>query len=169
MFYGFIILFSLAVSIAVWLYIRQLHNQIEARKQAEKKFKDAEKQNRAWLEASPVCTKIIDLDFNLQYMSQAGIKVLCIDDITKFYGKPYPFDFFPKLFKDLMLDNLEKVKTTGQTIEQEGSVVDVDGTELWFHSTLVPVDDEEGQLDYIIVVSADITERKKAEMELQKE
>ena len=68
-----------------------------------------EKQSRSWLEYSPVCTKIVDLDYNLQYMSSAGIKGLGIDDITPFYGKPYPFDFYPEPFRNLTVKNLDKV------------------------------------------------------------
>ncbi len=136
---------------------------ITTSKQLEKRFSESEKNSRAWLEHSPVCTKIVDLDFNLQYMSTAGIDGLNIDDITTFYGKPYPFDFYPESFRSLMIGNLERVKETGEIIEQEGSVVDVDGSELWFHSTLVPINGEDDQIDYIIVVSVDITERKQAE------
>ncbi|MCP5007148.1 MAG: PAS domain S-box protein [Planctomycetes bacterium] len=64
----------------------------------EKRLKDSERKMRAWIENSPVCFKIVDLDLNLQYMSAAGAKSLKISDITQFYGKPYPFDFFPKSF-----------------------------------------------------------------------
>ncbi len=140
---------------------------ITDRKQAEVAMLNSEKKNRAWLESSPVCTKIVDLDFNLQYMSAAGVNGLNIDDITQFYGKPYPFDFYPESFRNLMTTNLKKVKETGKIIEQEGSVVDINGNKLWFHSTLVPVNDDEGRIDYIIVVSTDITERKQAEESLR--
>ena len=40
---------------------------------------------------------------------------------------------------------------------------DIDGNELWFRATLVPVKDDEGRIDFIIVVSVDINERKKME------
>ena len=131
--------------------------------ESEERFKASEKKIRAWLEYSPVCTKIVDLDFNLQYMSSAGVKGLKIEDITQFYGKPYPFDFYPESFRNLMNNNLEKVKETGDVVTQEAPVFDIKGNELWFHSTLVPVNDDEGRIDYIIIVSVDTTERKKTE------
>jgi PAS domain S-box-containing protein len=134
--------------------------------ESEERLKASEAKSRAWLEYSPVCTKIVDLDFNLRYMSSAGIKSLHIEDITQFYGKPYPFDFYPESFKKPMACNLEKVKSTGEVITQEAAVVDIDGNELWFHSTLVPVKDDEGRIEYIMVVSLDTTERKKAENDL---
>ncbi len=37
---------------------------------------------------------------------------------------------------------------------------------MWFHSTLVPVNDDDGQIDYIIVVSIETTERKRAEQKV---
>jgi PAS domain S-box-containing protein len=132
---------------------------------ANQQLKENEKRNRAWLENSPVCTKIVDLDFNLQYMSASGVNGLGIEDITEFYGKPYPLEFYPESFCVPMRANLQKVKDTGQIIEQEAPIVDTEGNELWFHSTVVPVNDDHGQIEYLIVVSMDITERKQAEHE----
>ena len=140
-----------------------LEIEIIKRMKTEEKLKDSLEQSRVWLDNSPVCTKVVDLDFNLRYMSAAGIKALKIDDVTKFYGKPYPFDFFPESFKKSMTKNLEKVKETGEIITGEAPICDIDGNELWFQATLVPVKDFEGRIDFIIVVSVDINERKKME------
>ncbi len=137
------------------------------RRRAEDKLRDSERRSRAYLENSPVCTKIVDLDFNLQYMSAAGVEALGIDDVTQLYGKPYPFDFYPESFRNLMSKNLNRVKETGEIITQEASVVDTEGNELWFHSTLVPVNDDHNRIEYIIVVSMETTERKEAEQKLQ--
>ena len=48
------------------------------------KLKEIEKQSRAWLNNSPVCTKIVDTDFNLQFMSEAGWKALKIDNVQDY-------------------------------------------------------------------------------------
>ncbi len=137
------------------------------RKLTEEKLKDSEKRIRVWLEYSPVCTKIVDLDFNLQYMSRSGIEDLKIDDITQFYGKPFPFDLYPESFRNSMTKNLERVKETGEVITQEVSMLDTEGNELWYHSTLVPVNDDEGRIDYIMIVSIDTTDRRQAEKKMQ--
>ena len=129
-------------------------------------LKASEKHSRVLLENSPVCTKIVDLDFNLRYMSAAGIKALKIDDVTELYGKPYPLDFFPESFKKSMTENLEKVKKTGEVITEEAPVCDIYGNKLWFRATLVPVRDDEGRIDFIIIVSVDINERKRMEQAL---
>ena len=77
--------------------VRSLEKDFETFKQAqtslqkehhetEEKLRNSEKRSRTWLEYSPVCTKIVDLDFNLQYMSSAGIIGLKIEDVTSLYG-----------------------------------------------------------------------------------
>jgi PAS domain S-box-containing protein len=140
---------------------------ITNRKKTEEALKISEQRSMAYLENSPACTKIVDLDFNLQYMSNAGVEGLHIDNIEEYYGKPYPFYFYPDSFKVPMTRNLKKSKETDEIITQEAPVVDVDGNELWFHSTIVPVKDNDGLLEYLMVVSIDVTERRQAEESLK--
>ncbi len=144
---------------------KELEERVKELEYAESELAHVEKQSRIWLENSPVCTKIVDLDYNLQYMSHAGIKSLAVDDVTKLYGKPYPFEFFPESFKSLVTANMDRAKETGEIITLEASVVDMQGKNLWFQSTIVPVIDED-RVAYFMIVSADTTARKRAEEEL---
>ncbi len=62
------------------------HEQaVSEHKHVDELLRGGEKE-RAWLEHSPVCTKIVDPDFNLQYMNTAGVKSLHISDISPYYG-----------------------------------------------------------------------------------
>ena len=143
--------------------VEQLNRQIFERKKAEKKFRESDRRIRSWLEHSPVCTKILDHDFHLQYMSSAGINFLKIKDITKFYGKKFPLLCYPEPTRTDIAENLEKIRETGEVIVMETPVFDEAGNTLWFQSTFAPIADEEGRCDYIIVVSVDMTDRKRAE------
>jgi PAS domain S-box-containing protein len=145
-----------------------LQDITEQQKTTEKLYR-SEKRNREWIENSPVCTKILDLDFNLQFMSSAGVTELGIKDITKYYNHPYPFDFYPESFKSVMIDNLELSKSTGEIITQEAPVFDLNGKEIWYQSTIVPIKNERNELDYIMVVSLDTTKHKEAEKLLRKQ
>ena len=130
------------------------------------KFSD--RQVNSLLDSAPICIKILDLDFNLQYMSPAGIKSLNIDDITRFYNKPYPFRFYPQSFRDGMTKNLNKAVKTNKIVKQEASVVDLQDNELWFHSTIIPVENGNKQIESIMVISIESTACKNAEQLLSK-
>ena len=150
---------------------KELENRIKELESSQYKpdiiLNDFEKQNRIWIQNSPVCTKIVDLDFNLQFMSEAGVKGLQIENIEEHYGQPYPLNFFPDSFKTHMAKNLKKVKELG-VITREAEILNINGQKIWFHSTIVPVYDEKGQPDYYLVISVDITEQKKIEENLRK-
>ena len=148
-------------------YVNGILIDVTREKETEKALRESERKRQSWIENSPVCTKIVDLDFNLQFMSASGIRDLKIDNINEFYGKPYPFHFYPDSFNFPMTNNLKKAKETGAIITQEASVLDIEGNKLWYHSTIVPVNDDEGKLNYMLVVSLDTTERKRAEEALR--
>jgi len=148
--------------------VTDLKYEIKRREEAEESLLESEKKYHIWLDNSPVCTNIVDIDFNLQFMSAAGVKQLKIDDITEYYGKPYPLSFYPDSFRIPMTKNLKKAKDTGETIIQEASVVDVGGNVLWYHSTIVPIKDDRGLIDYFEVISAEITDRMQAEGSVKK-
>ena len=145
---------------------------VTGRKHTEEALRDVERRNQALLDHSPVCHKIVGLDFNLAYMSANGFKMLQLDDNADVYGKPYPFEFFPAAFRNEMTENLKKVKETGDMITMEALANDIEGNKVWLDSTLLPVLDDDGRIDYITVVSANTTQRKladeeKAELESQ--
>jgi len=126
----------------------------------EKALDQANIRNQALLEGSPICNKIIDLDYRLQYMSPAGQKMLKIDNIAQFYGTKFPPDFYPESTKTRLNEQLERAKQ-GETSKLECPATDIEGNEVWFETSLVPARNSEGQVEYIIATSVDITDRKK--------
>ena len=79
-------------------------------KQAENTLRNLENRYRSLVDHSPVCHKLIDLDFNLQYMSANGFRMLKLEENDECYGKPYPFDFFPKSAREMLIEALSTVK-----------------------------------------------------------
>ncbi len=143
-------------------------HDITDRKRAEKELIELKRRNQALLDYSPVCHKIVDLDFNLQYMSASGFRMLKFEYNAQIYGKPYPFAFFPSTFRNEMIQNLKKVKKTGNSIIIEALAKDIEGNDIWLESTLIPVFDDDGNIEYLTVVSADTTWRKEDEKEKER-
>jgi PAS domain S-box-containing protein len=140
---------------------------ITERKKAEEALRESETMNRSLLEGSPVCNKIIDLDFKLRYMSAAGLKQLKIPDIKPYYGQTYPPKFYPESMRAPLIKNL-KLAMAGEITTVEAPVHDIEGNELWYHTTFVPALDDDGRVKYVIGSSVDITERKQAEEVLER-
>lgn len=141
---------------------------ITERRKFEEALRNSEKKHETWIRNSPICTKVVDLDFNLQYMSQAGIEELHIQDINEYYGKPYPLSFFPESSKRSMLHALERAREDGDSHTHQGYLSDTLGNKLWYDSRIVPVKDSAGLIEYFLVVSLETTKRKEAEIELRK-
>ena len=137
-------------------------HDITEREQTTRALRESEMMNRSLLEGSPVCTKIIDLDSKLQYMSAAGLKQLKIPDITPYLGQPYPPEFYPESTRASLAKGLELAKA-GEISSVEASVHDTTGGKIWYHTTFAPAYDDNGQVKYVIASSVEITERKRAE------
>lgn len=93
-------------------------------------------------------------------MSRSGIEALNIKDIESFYGKSFPLEFYPEKFRDTMLKKLLDSKKTRKTRVHEGMILTPDKKELWYESTISPIFDKHDVLDYFMVVSVAINERK---------
>ncbi len=121
----------------------------------------------ALLENSPVCSKIIDLESRLQYMSAAGIKRLKITDADSYYGTPYPPLFFSESARTPLTKHLQ-IALGGEVSSVEALANDMEGGEVWYDTTFLPFRNEKKQIEYIIAISVDITDRKCAEITLEK-
>lgn len=140
-------------------HVNELEYLVEAKEEARRELRRSDRRSRAWLNNSPMCTKVIGKDLKLRFMSQAGVRDLRLDNISEYYGQTYPLDFFPEDFRTSMTASMKRALTTGEVSTLDSSVVDAEGNTLWFHSTIVPVRDDEGEVEYLMVVSTNTTER----------
>jgi len=125
----------------------------------------SDKKKTTLIERSPICTKIIDLERRLHYMSCAGVTALKIPDITDFYNKYYPPIGFSQVLSDLY-DEHFPIALSGQATVFECPIPDMEGHEEWFITHLIPIKkDDSDELDFILASSAIITDRKNAEEE----
>ena len=140
---------------------------VTERTRVEDALAESELMTRSLLEGSPICTKIIGTDRKLHYMSAAGINALGICDIKPYYEQTYPLDFYPESIRATLEDKLT-LALSGEACTVDAPVHTMDGAELWFQTTFVPVLDDEGTVKHVIAASVDINERRRAEEALGK-
>ncbi len=145
--------------------VAELESLPGALERTEELLTQSEQRFGVWLENSPVCTKVLDLDFRLQYMSQAGIDGLKVSNVEQYYGKPFPLDVYSPQVKEEILGDLNRAVETGEIVSRETPATTLEGELVWYYSTFVPVKDDAGKLQYIIAVSTDITDRRRIEEE----
>jgi PAS domain S-box-containing protein len=150
------------------IQLRLVVADITEQKKTERLLGDSREKLLALLDSSPICNKVIDLESRLQFMSAAGVEQLKISDIEPFYGQPYPPEFYPESMRAPLTEHLDRAKA-GKTSSVESPVLDMEGNELWYHTTFVPVRDNAGRVEYVIASSVDITERKQAEAKARRE
>ena len=98
-------------------------------------------------------------------MSAAGLRALGIEDPETVYGSPYPLSSYPEEARADILHKLEEVKSSTSIATLDSLFVDGQGEERWHQSTILPVLDGD-RLDYIMVVSIDVTEAKHTQQRL---
>jgi signal transduction histidine kinase len=113
------------------------------------------------VQASPVCHKIFDPDFNLKFMSKSGVTALLIENIEDFYGKVFPTDAAPKATRDIVKKHMH-LASEGETNTIEYSF-EVAGEVIWYRTTISPYFSNEGDLAYITADSMDVTSIKQIE------
>jgi signal transduction histidine kinase/CheY-like chemotaxis protein len=119
---------------------------------------------KSLIQSSPVCHKIFDPGFKLQFMSNSGVAALQIENVEDYYGQIFPTDSAPKITRDIFNEHMH-LATKGETNTIEYSF-EVDGNVIWFRTTISPFFDADGMLVYITADSMDITSSKKNEAAL---
>ena len=98
-----------------------------------------EQQSQVLLDNSPACHKIIDLDFNLQYMNAKGFKMLSLEHNNNYYNKPYPFPFFPEKTKENLREAMLNVVKNKRPQIIQTEVLDYKGNQAFLEHNIIPV------------------------------
>jgi PAS domain S-box-containing protein len=136
-------------------------NDITDRKQDELNLRRSEEFNRRILEHNDDCIKVLDLDGRLMYMNDGGKRLLEIDDFTAYQGQWW-IEFWNDREQEEAKSALEMAKT-GKVYRFEGSSPTAKGTPKWWDVVVSPMLDAQGNVEQIMSISHDITERIQAE------
>lgn len=139
---------------------------ITERKKAEEALVESENLLRTIVEAEPECVKLLSINNEIENMNPAGLGMIEADRLEQVKGKsvlgiinqPYR-----KRFEKLTQDVFQ-----GKSGALEFEITGLKGTRCWLETHAVPLKDSEGKIISLLAVTKDITNRKKAEKELEK-
>lgn len=143
---------------------RDLLNEIDERKRAENDLKESEEKYRILLDESSDPTFSFYPDGTYRYVNRAFADGVGkpVDAIT---GRKI-WDVFPREEAEQRFSALRTVFSTGESKVIEVRVPRSDG-DRYYVTTIVPVKDDAGSVTSVLCTSKDITERKRAEVELR--
>ncbi len=136
------------------------------RKDIEESLKQSEAFNQSIIDSNSDCIKVLDLQGRLQYMSPNGRKILGIVDMQPFVGMHYA-DFWKDPVKDDVYQAIERAKAGGHG-NFTGYCPTLDGTPKWWDVSVTPILNTQQDVQSILVISRDITDRKWAEEQIER-
>ncbi len=110
-----------------------------------------------------------DLSCRKIFANPADIHNIGLESEADVLGKD-DFQFFPKeIAEGFYADDQSVIRTGMPVLNREEFFVDAEGRKRWLATSKLPLKDERGNVTGIIGIGRDITERKNAEEELQRE
>jgi hemerythrin-like metal-binding protein/PAS domain S-box-containing protein len=134
---------------------------ITDRTRAEEELRKSEQRHRSLINTLPVCIHEIDLDGNLVSMNPAGLKMMGVEGESEICGLRYldvPIAGDRKRISDLLDRAFRGERSTFEFSADGGSEL------LHFSSCFEPIKDGQGNVNKLIGVTEDITERKRREI-----
>ncbi|MDZ8134321.1 MAG: PAS domain-containing protein [Nostoc sp. DedQUE04] len=142
-----------------------IHHDVTDRKQAELALRKSEEFKNRILDSSTDCIKVLSLDGRLLYMNTGGLCLMEIDNLNSYLNTEW-LCFWEGSSRQQAEDALAAAKT-GEVSIFRGYCPTAKGTPKWWEVVVSPILDGSGQLERILLISRDITDRKKIELLLQ--
>ncbi len=143
--------------------IEQLDAEIRERKKIERQLEEKHKFIESIMENIPDVVYVVDAsEFRLLEINRAG---------EQWFGRTREelvgknaYDLFPEERADRYKQRFEDVLSRGGMVEYpDARVLTANGEYQWMHTRVVPVFNDDGEPEYLIGISVDITRRREAE------
>ena len=144
-----------------------LFTDVTKRRLVFESLRASEQFNRAVMESSPDCIKIMDIEGRLQFINTGGLCLMEISDITPFVNQPWG-ELWQAEDRPMIAAALAEARE-GQSVRFQAMCPTAKGTQKWWDVMIAPIHkgDAGAGLSGIISVSRDITDNKRAEQELR--
>ncbi len=138
-----------------------LHTDVTEIREAELNLRRSEEFNRRILENNQDCIKLLDLEGRLLYMNENGQKLFEVDDFAK-YDRSVWAHFWTGNERNLAQAAFENA-LAGTISKFEGQCSTTTGTPKWWEVNVIPLHDQDANVEQLLVFSHDLTERRQAE------
>ncbi|MEO8393113.1 MAG: PAS domain S-box protein, partial [Chloroflexota bacterium] len=144
------------------------HENITERKQAEQSLDKERHLLRTLIDNMPDYIYVKDNQSRIIVSNQANATLLGIETPAEALGKT-DFDFFTRQEAEQFFADEQAILQTGQMLLNQAEFVthQTTGLPIWLETTKVPLRDSSGQVNGIVGIGRDITERKRAEQTLR--
>ncbi len=143
--------------------LERLEQEISDRERTENALRESEERWRSLVKNAPdfICT--CDRDGKLLFIN----RTLPAFSVERVLGTSV-YDYIPSEHQDTLKQSFERVFQTGEPAYYETAGLGADGTPSWYASRVGAVQ-RDGQVVAVMVISTDITERKRAEEALRQQ
>ena len=137
-------------------------NVIAAPRDAERHLRLSQEFNRSWMDATPDCVKVMDVERRLLHMNTPGLCAMEIDDFDSVCGQQWEAIWPADAQSDIKRSVSRAV--AGEVSSFQAFCPTAKGTPKWWEVTVSPIRDAEGgPVVRLLVVSRDITHRRQVE------
>ncbi|MBD1894363.1 PAS domain S-box protein [Coleofasciculus sp. FACHB-129] len=128
----------------------------------ETAWRQSQEFNQQLLNSSDDCIKVFDLEGRILFMSQAGQVRLGIRDITPFLNTSWA-EFWQGAVKQAAIEAIAKARD-GEVCTFQGACLTLNGELQWWDHKISPIREANGQVERLLCISREITERRLMEL-----
>ncbi len=141
------------------------HIDITDAKTSALKLRETESLNRAIVDSSPDCIKIMNADGRLSFMSERGLEAMEIDDAGTVLGKKYEC-LWPVEARKKVKEALATARA-GQMCRFNAGGLTNKGRPKWWDVIMTPLSDEGGSITQLLSISRDVTDLREQSEKLR--
>ncbi|MBD2542242.1 PAS domain S-box protein [Coleofasciculus sp. FACHB-SPT36] len=128
----------------------------------ETAWRQSQEFNQQLLDSSDDCIKVFDLEGRILFMSQAGQVRLGIRDITPFLNTSWA-EFWQGAVKEAAIEAIALARD-GEVCTFQGACLTLNGELQWWDHKISPIREANGQVERLLCISREITERRLMEL-----
>lgn len=137
------------------------NTDISDQKRMEDALRESEEFNRRIIASSADCIKVLDLAGNLMSMSEGGQRLLEIADISRYLHSCW-IDFWQEQDRPMVANAIAAARSGGVGQFQAYCPTEK-GAPKWWDVVITPIPGADGDVERLLAVSRDITDKKRIE------